>query len=386
MAKKIFGLVVLALVIVVGLATRTSASMGELVFVGLPDEVVVNGEEVRLSAKVEFHQREHESVGVVKLFVLPHELGYVEPARITERMFDGDNRDITVVFYGKPGNATVAASGSDPWCPQGAWDISLVQATPTPTPMDTPTPTNTPTSTSTPTPTSTPVPTDTPTSTPTTTPQPTDTPTVTPTPTNTPTPTPTLTPTSTPTDTPIPTATPTSTPVDTATPTPTPTMMPTATPVVPSPTPEPPENAWVDGYERIIPQQIWLNPDPNIKGIFCVQSWNVGIQDGWVTISIPYWMTNIRDIEIVLWDGSNVSWILESRPEWGQEFKQVIIGKVESLGPHKEWTNWGTYSFSFDLTPGTGPGTYCHLTRFLWKHRGKPWGNSWGSCLEVIMS
>ena len=134
-----------------------------------------------------------------------------------------------------------------------------------------------------------------------------------------------------------------------------------------------------------MPEQVWIKQDPDIVGRFWVDSWSTGIEKGWVLISVTDWMVNIRNVDIVLWDGSTVPWTLESRPEWGKEFEQVIVAKVGSLGPHKDWANWGTYKLSFDLAQGIAPGTYCHLTRFLWQSGGQHRGNSWDSCIVVVV-
>jgi len=346
----------LAFIVVLIAALPVRASIGELEFVGFPNEVAVTGEEVQLEGWLKFNDRGSDYATNVRLWVTRHG-GRIEPSFVAGPLYDGDTIPITVYLEGVPGAATLHADDSR--CPCGFWAVTLVQATPTSTPTATPTSTPTPT----PTPTST--------STSTSTPNPTSTPTATPTPT----PTATATPTG------------TSTPTDTPTPTPTGTSTPPPTSVPPSPTPteeSPDEDPWIEGEETITPNQIWLDPDPDVEGKFWVWSWDVGIKNGWLTISLPRWMENIRDVKIVLWNGTKVPWTLESHPEWGPEFTKVIVGKVGALGPQNEWTNWGSYRFSFDVSPDVGPGTYCHLTRFLWQHRGNPWGNSWSACLTVI--
>lgn len=231
MRDKRIKVLVLVMSIVVALmwfgVLQATASIGELEFVGFPGEVAVTGDEVRLGGWLKFNQKEHESVGVVDLFVLGHK-GRIEPPRITTRMYDGDMVPITVYLEGVPGKATLEASGKEPFCPQGIWDIWLNQATPTSTPTPTETPTSTPTST--------------------------------------PTPTPTWTPTSTPTNTPTATPTPTATSTSTSTPEPTDTPTPTATPTwsptpEPSPTPQPPPvvvpGAWYEISSEFRVQGQW---------------------------------------------------------------------------------------------------------------------------------
>jgi cell division septation protein DedD len=170
-------------------SAMTAASLGELVFVGIPSQVAVVGDEIQIVGELKFNEKGHEYAVNIRLWVTGHE-GRIEPDFIAGPIYDGDTIPITVYLEGVPGTANLHAD--DLRCPFGLWTVQLTQATPTNTPTITPTPTNTPTPTPTPTDTATPTPTPTNTSTPTSTPTntPTSTPTETSTPTQTPTPTP----------------------------------------------------------------------------------------------------------------------------------------------------------------------------------------------------
>jgi len=351
----------LIVVVIIGLlvvwASGVVASFGELEFVGFPSTTTITNMDIQLEGWLKFNKKEHTQSTNIRLWVAGHE-GRIKPKFIAGPLYDGDMVPITLYLEGVPGIATMHAD--DLRCPYGTWTIELV-----PAPTATPTPTSTPT----PTPTSTPI----------------DTPVLTPTPTATDMPTSTSTPTGLPTE--VPTACPTDTP--TSTPTAMPTEVPTVVPPTATPTPVeelPAKDGWAKGTETIIPSQVWMRQDPDIVGRFWVDSWNAGIEEGWLLIPLSDWMANVRDVQVILWNGSNVPWELESHPEWGKEFEKVIVAKVGSLGPHKSWANWGTYGLTFDLAQDILLGEYCRVTTFLWQSNGEFWGNSWGSCITVIVN
>ena len=121
--------------------------------------------------------------------------------------------------------------------------------------------------------------------------------------------------------------------------------------------------------------------DPPLRGKAWVWSWNVGVSDGILYIPIPDWMTNVRDIHVVKWNGEVISTTEIQHPEWGQTFKAVI----GSLGPAKTPTNWVDYELYFDLPEDIEPGKYEHVSHFHWTHNGVPWGNDFGCNFEVKM-
>jgi len=325
----------LLLALVIFWPSIASASFGELEFVGFPEVVEVNGEEVTLHGWIKFVEKEHDLAKNIRIWVAKHE-GYVDPSFIAGPLYDGDLFPITIRLRGTVGSATFYAD--DPRCPHGAWGIELVEADPTPTLTPTPDP---------PRPTKTPMPT--PTITPTITPKPTETPLPTPIPTDTPTPGPTETPVVTPEPTVDPTNEPTVSP----------TVEPTDTPVpIPTEVPAIEDDPWVEGEE-------WFNDD-ELWGTAWVESWKIGITDAWLVIPLAQGV-EFLDIEIELWSGAKVQWNEEEVSGIGR----AIVIKGIRLGAKRDGNNWIKYKlrYSGELTS--------HKTRFLWKWDGECQGNEW---------
>ncbi len=150
---------------------------------------------------------------------------------------------------------------------------------------------------------------------------------------------------------------------------------------------EEPEHPWVIGGERVEPGRT-KPKDPVISGFAQSYNWKVAVEDVQLIITVLPWMVNVRDVRIWrVWDGKEIDWHFENRPEWGPEFQLVIVTDPVELSPHQVPKDTIQYELRFDLPDYMPPGTYYHRTDAQWHDQtleGAPLRiNTWGSVLRV---